>query len=249
MGVSATKDLREAGSEELDLEARVLVAVMNNPRDLAIARARGWYRIPLRRAPEKVGADYLAFYHTAAFEQEKWSIRYYAPIYGYRIAARHSLLPDEPDHPRAGEKYYRIDIGPLQELSEPIHSVKLRRITFISTTLSCLLAAKEIRDLWQSSLTAEQLWQAFRGDASGTEAGSHFGEARWPYRIEPAPLAHQTAVLEMDAHYRVRVPYWFVAYFSPRHIWDDSPSCLDMVQKAAVNATSPQRSPSLRAHG
>ena len=243
------EDLQKTENEAIDLEARVLVAVMNNPRDLDIARERGWYRIPLRRAPGRVGADYLAFYHTAAFEREKWSILYYAPICSYHIVTRRDLLPDEPDHPRAAEKYYRIDIGPLQELPEPIRSRKLRRITFISTALSCLLAAKEIRDLWQGDSAEEQLWQAFRSGVSDTEVDSYLGEARWPYRIEPARLGCEATTIEMDAHRQLHVPYWFAVYFSPCHICDDSPSCLDMVQKAAINTIPPQRSASLHACG
>jgi hypothetical protein len=42
----------------------VLVAVVNNRRDLEIARLLGWYRIPVRSAPKAVGVDYLAFYQT-----------------------------------------------------------------------------------------------------------------------------------------------------------------------------------------
>ncbi len=55
--------------------ARVLVAVMNDPRDLQIAREQGWYRIPLAHAPAQVGADYLAFYQTKAFGEELCALK------------------------------------------------------------------------------------------------------------------------------------------------------------------------------
>ena len=42
----------------------VLVAVVNNATDLQHAADDGWYRIPQRRAPRRIGADYLAFYQT-----------------------------------------------------------------------------------------------------------------------------------------------------------------------------------------
>ncbi|RIK36443.1 MAG: hypothetical protein DCC55_27325, partial [Chloroflexi bacterium] len=54
-----------------DAEARrrtVLVVVVNNAEDLRRAAAEGWYRIPQRRAPRRIGADYLAFYQTGAFK-------------------------------------------------------------------------------------------------------------------------------------------------------------------------------------
>jgi hypothetical protein len=128
---------------------RVLVAIMNNRRDYAIACEEGWYRIPVARAPQRVGADYLAFYFTAAFpEDERHRVSVYAPIRAYRLATRAALLPDERDHPRAADLYFKVEIGSLQRLERPIPSHKLRRITFIPTTLERLLTAHEINDLW-----------------------------------------------------------------------------------------------------
>jgi hypothetical protein len=154
------KDLakRDAASED----APVLVAVMNNLRDFEIARDQGWYRIPLERAPSRVGADYLALYQTKAFGQERWAINYYAPIKRFHIVSRQILLPEEPDHPRAKQLYYKIEIEPLRRLSHPIPSRRLRRITFIPTTLDRLLHAEEINDLWCGSAAQEKLWRAFK---------------------------------------------------------------------------------------
>ncbi|MEZ4717652.1 MAG: hypothetical protein R2851_16435 [Caldilineaceae bacterium] len=44
----------------------VLVAVMNNQEDWRRVAEEGWYRIPQRRAPRRIGADFLAFYQTGA---------------------------------------------------------------------------------------------------------------------------------------------------------------------------------------
>lgn len=126
---------------------RVLVAVVTHPRDWALIQREHWYRIPLAHAPQRLGAEYLAFYHTKAFEDLRWSIAYYAPVEGYRLATRRELLPAELTHPRAEALYYRIELGPLLALPRPILSPRLRRITFFYTTLDRLLAAREIRDL------------------------------------------------------------------------------------------------------
>jgi hypothetical protein len=141
----------------------VLVAVMNDPSALKIARSEGWYRIPVQRAPPRVGADYLAFYQTGAFRpEERWAVNYYAPIRRYRIIRRRDLLPQEADHPRADDEYYKIEIGPLQTLPHPVPSRRLRRITFIPTTLTRLLSAEEINDLWLGSRVEELLWESFK---------------------------------------------------------------------------------------
>jgi len=158
-----TKELYEGEIESLSgvdpSTLRVLVAVMNNPRDLALARERGWYRIPVKRAPKQVAADVLAFYQTAAFDEpERWTVTHHAPIRQFRIARRAELLPGEHDHPRAGDEYYKVEIGPLQRLAVPVPSRNLRRITFIATTMDRLLKAREINGLWMGGGLQERLW-------------------------------------------------------------------------------------------
>ena len=110
-----------------------------------------------------MAADYLAFYQTGAFPpDERWAVRWLAPVRGYGTAARRELIPDEPDHPRADERYHRIDLGALEPLPRPIPSRRLRRITFIPTTLARLLEADEINDLWIKSSAQERLWAALK---------------------------------------------------------------------------------------
>jgi hypothetical protein len=156
-------DLEEKQSLSGEKEPRVLVAVMNDPRALEIARSEGWYRVPVKRAPARVGAEVLAFYQTAAFgPEERWKITYYAPIRRYRIVRRRDLLPNETDHPRADDEYYKIEIGPLERLTHPIPSRRLRRITFIPTTLARLQNAREINDLWLGGRIEEQLWESLK---------------------------------------------------------------------------------------
>jgi len=127
---------------------RVLVAVMNNRRDFEIAR-KGWYRIPVKHAPPSATeAVVLAFYFTKAFGEERWAIHWYAPVRGHELVRRRDLLPDEPDHPRADEVYYKLQLGPLTRLEPPILSHRWRRIAFIETTWDRFVAAREVRDLY-----------------------------------------------------------------------------------------------------
>lgn len=144
----------------------ILVAVMNNPRDLEIARLLGWYRIPLRSAPKVVAVDYLAFYQTGAFGDQKGRIQYVAPVRGHELTTRRELLKDEPDHPRARDEYYKIQIGPLITLPRPIMADKWRRITFFYTTGEYLLGAETLKDLIVESDERQILWQALRERAN-----------------------------------------------------------------------------------
>lgn len=146
----------------VDLTSLILVAVINNPRDLEIARVLGWYRIPLRFSPKVVAVDYLAFYQTAAFGGEKWRIQYIAPVNGHELTTRGALLRDERDHPRAKDEYFKIQIGPLERLPHPIPAGKWRRITFFYTTGEYLREAKTINDLIVRSDERQTLWRALR---------------------------------------------------------------------------------------
>jgi len=130
---------------------RVLVAIMNNRRDFEIARDEGWYRIPQEHAPQSTTeAAVLAFYFTKAFADEKWSIRWYAPVRGHELVRRGDLFSGEPDHPRADKAYYKLQLGPLMQLELSIHSLRWRRITFIETSWDRFTAAEEINDLYAS---------------------------------------------------------------------------------------------------
>jgi len=149
--------------DDISPNARVLVAIVNRPRDLAAARDEGWYRIPLARAPRALHAEYLAFYQTAVFGSERWAVRYLAPVRAISIATRATLLPAEASHPRASERYYRFAIGPLQALDVPLPSRLLRRIAFIPTTAGQLLRARDLNELWHSDEDAANGWEELWG--------------------------------------------------------------------------------------
>jgi len=236
---------------ELSSSQRVLVAVMNALRDFEIARNEGWYRIPLKRAPRRVGADYLAFYQTKAFGDEKWAVNYYAPTRHYRLVTRAELLPEEADHPRAAERYYKVEIGPLQRLPCPIPSKRLRRITFIPTTLERLLEAEEINDLWDRGSREDRLWEAFKREGI---------EAERQYEVEEETVCHlvdfaifcqegQVAVMcegepagegfrmireRQVSDYDLAAWGWTVLRLDREQLSRDVPGCLAAVQEAVL---------------
>jgi hypothetical protein len=154
-----------AGAEMITMQADdlVLVAIVSRPRDLEIARVLGWYRIPLATAPKTVRVDWLAFYQTAAFGEERWSVRYVAPARGYELVSRSELLQNEPNHPRAREPYFKIQLGPLETLPNPILSRRWRRITFLYTTGHHLLNAQDLSELTMPhAQDRELIWRLVR---------------------------------------------------------------------------------------
>jgi len=151
-------------------EDRVLVAVMNRVHDFEIARDRGWYRVPAQKAPRGIFFEYLAFYFTAAFADLKYAVHYYARNLGHELVARRDLLPGEPDHARANERYYKLQLGPLQRREPPIVSRRWRRITFIHTTWDRFEAAEEINDLFiEGEGFVDRLYHALREEGLAPE--------------------------------------------------------------------------------
>jgi hypothetical protein len=144
----------------------ILVAFMPTPRDLEIARVLGWYRIPLRTAPKVIAVDYLAFYQPASFEERKWRIEYVARVRGHELVRRLALIQDEPDHPSANEEYFKIQLGPLISLPQPIRAERWKRITFLYTTGEYLLQAETVNDLVVRTDERKLLWRALRERAS-----------------------------------------------------------------------------------
>ena len=184
--------------------ALILVAVMKDPRDLEIVRLLGWYRIPLRTSPKVVTVDYLAFYQTSAFGDEKWRIQYVAPVRGHELTTRAELLRDEVDHPRAREEYYKIQLGSLVPLSKPILAVKWRRITFLYTTGEYLLEAETVNDLVIHSEERKMLWQALRDRA--TQVQSYRTGDLAEVDLDPTALAMLLGIKELEASSKPEVP-------------------------------------------
>ena len=150
--------------------ALVLVAILPSQRDFDIARLFGWYRIPLKSAPKVISVDFLAFYQTSTFgEADRWQIAYVAEILGHELTRRRDLIRDEPDHPRAQEEYFKLQIGPLQQLENPIPAGDWKRITFFYTTGSQFQTARTINDLVvKAQDEREVLWHTLRERALQT---------------------------------------------------------------------------------
>jgi very-short-patch-repair endonuclease len=151
----------------MDTRGEVLVAIMNNPLDLVIARDQHWYRIPVRSVDNLLGERWpprwLAFYQTKIFGDEAYAVNYYARVLDIRQVFRRQLFPDEPqDDEKSQRRYYQLVLSPLQRLPQPILSRRWRRIVFIPTTWDKFVDAVEINDLYDESPLEDRLWAEFK---------------------------------------------------------------------------------------
>jgi hypothetical protein len=147
----------------------ILVCLLPSPRDLEIARLLGWYRIPLRTSPKVVAVDYLAFYQPSTFGDRGGRIEFIAQVKGHELTTRGELLKDEVDHSRAKEEYYKIQLGGLEKLSQPILAEKWKRLTFLYTTGEYLLKARTLNDLVVDGDERILLWHSLRERAENEQ--------------------------------------------------------------------------------
>ena len=87
----------------------VLVAIMNNLLDFAIARDEHWYRVPIRSVERRLKARWsprwLAFYQTKVFAKEAFAVNYYAQVLEIRQVFRWQLFPDQPRDEQGQRRY------------------------------------------------------------------------------------------------------------------------------------------------
>ena len=211
-------------------EDRVLVAVMNRPKDFELARREGWYRLPEKKATAGAFFEYVAFYFTAAFAEHKWAIHYYARRLGHELLTRRELLPDEPDHPRALDPYYKLQLGPLQRRDPPIVSLRWRRISFIHTTWDRFRVAEEINDLFvEGDEFVDRLYHALRESDLAPEC-------RFPVRESGVEYLADLALPCRDGVVSIRVtpgrtgPGAWLS-FSPDLISEDIEGCVAAIRR------------------
>ena len=171
---------------------QVLVAIMNNLADWERVQEEGWYRIPAKKAPKAVPyVDYLAFYFTAKFKSDRYAIHHYASVEGHELIRRQDLFPQQPDHPRANDWYYKISVGPLLHKLPPIVSNKWRRITFIETTGDRFENALEINDLFERDSPLGRLYVTLKEAGYQVEQFWNVQEGGVAYQVDLAIATEQ----------------------------------------------------------
>ena len=131
----------------MESDDRVLVAYVPTPADFKRIQEQGWYRIPVIHAPKGIHAEWIGFYFGRKFGTRKYAIHHYAENLGHELMPRRMLIPDQPDHPRADDLYFKIQLGQLQAVKQPIVSMRWRRVLFIHTTGDRFRDALELNDL------------------------------------------------------------------------------------------------------
>lgn len=168
-------------------EDRVLVGVINRKRDLDVLQTEGWYRIPQAKMPNGVSSEYVGFFLSRVFKERNGGIYYYGEQRGLELAYRKDLLPKERNHPRAREKYFKVQISELKEKTPPILNPTRRTIGFIYTTWDRFVHARQISDLYsKADFYVDRIYYALRNRGINSERtwSAQFRELVAQLRIE-----------------------------------------------------------------
>lgn len=179
-------------------EDRVLVAYVPEPKDFRRIQKDGWYRIPVQYAPKGLYAEYIAFYFGSRFGGQKWAVHYFARNLGHELTTRRALIPSQPDHPRADDLYYKVQLGPVIHRSEPILSLRWRRITFIHTTWDRFQDAAEINDLFvEGDPYVDRLYATLKESGIQAERNYRLNEPEAGY-VLPLAIPCRAGVVEIS---------------------------------------------------
>lgn len=226
----------------------VLVGVLKNKRDLEILLAEKWYRIPIKYAPKRQ-FQYLAFYQPVLFGRQGKRIQYYARVLNYQKIKRKKLLPNELNHPRASDYYYKIWLGRIKKLSRPIRNIIPRRISFGFTTLSRLLKSKDILQLYNVTPIEQIVENGLRQAGIKAVAQYHIFKEKKRYCLDFAVFCQRGKIaIECDnkkahssRHQRIKDRIkdaflkrhgWLVIRLPEHEIISDLKSCIVRVKKA-----------------
>lgn len=150
----------------MSYRGEVLVAIINNRLDFAIARDKHWYRVPVssqaKWLADRWPPKWLALYQTKKLGLDACAINYYAKVTSVREASRWQLFIGQPRNEKSERLYYQLFLEPLQRLPKPIVSHRHRRIIFIPTTWEKFVNADEINDLYSESSLEDRLWAEFK---------------------------------------------------------------------------------------
>ncbi len=165
-------------------EARLLVGIVNEPRDITILDEQGWYRIPVStidRDSRDWPPDWFAAFERVSATKAGQQILRYARVRDVARKTREELFPGEPPGAKAGHCYYQLLLGPIQLLERPLVPRRPRRNPFIRTTLSRLTQARHFNDLFSDSGEGgyeDALWDALEAQSIPSERQWELSVAR-----------------------------------------------------------------------
>ncbi|MDE3090717.1 MAG: hypothetical protein KGJ80_15185, partial [Chloroflexota bacterium] len=152
---------------------------------------------------------------------------------GHELVRRRDLFPEERDHPRADEPYYKLQLGSLIALPHPIISRRGRRVLFIWTTGEKFSRAVELNDLLGKDDTDDALWDALKAAKIGAERQVTVRDARSRYRVDywiPCARGDLAIVLAGPPRRLPKGHAWRALRFDAEEVIDHPMTCVRKIR-------------------
>jgi len=171
-----------------------------------------------------------------------WRRRLFHPlcarVRGHELVIRRDLLPDEPDHPRADQRYYKLQPWQARRAAAPHPQSRLRPITFVLTNGKRLTEAWEINDHFLGPREHDLLWRALKEARLQAERHYIIHEENAVYRVDFAVICREgTSGVICGEPPRTARPH--LLYFTPAQIDAAPRKCVEAIRAAASNLGGP----------
>ena len=149
----------------------VLVAIINNRADFALAMDQHWYRVPVS-SQEKWLRDrwppkWLALYQTKKLGLEAYAIHYFAAVCDIQPAYGWELFPNQSRARTRQRRYHKLLLEPLQSLPKPIESPSSSTDCVYPDDVGKICPTEEINDLYSEARLKSNFGTRSRSDRSG----------------------------------------------------------------------------------
>jgi hypothetical protein len=128
-----------------------LLALLKRPRDEQRLLDAMTYHLPLGQASYVHGTTEIAFYVGGWHPQSPCCVRYHATIVDAVITTRAAYIVDEPNHPRATDRYLVLTVSDLTTCDPLIASERWRRISLHRINTEALHRTPELGQIQRTA--------------------------------------------------------------------------------------------------
>ena len=150
----------------MSYRGEVLVTIVNNRADFALAMDKHWYRVPVSSQAkwlrDRWPPKWLALYQTKKLGLGSLRHQLLRQSESHSSGIPLATVPGQPRNEKSNRRYHQLLLSRCKHGQSLSIVDRRRRIIFIPTTWEKFSHATEINDLYAESSLEDQLWNALK---------------------------------------------------------------------------------------